>query len=562
MKTRQVVLSGRALGSAVVMLLGVTAAVDQLSGGLLRDWIRHSREPDLSDLVVFLVLLLLAAAVSFFFLLLVLRLIERRNWFRSFKYAGKAKRAFLPELAPQRRMEIPFVELKRRLLAPQRMGGNPGSQFQSPVLSEDAARFLSECISDRQWRQTHWGFLIQGKISIGKTRLAVEWIRARFPRGIILWPSTGKLPNASRQLRKWKQRNVFLILDDLQDFDQILPEIRQFVSESRQLGVDVVILATVRDGPPSGQIFQAEAFNGMRERLHHVYLAPPAPSQQRLVSSYAGEPLPQDPYDREPGFSWLLHKQYEEMQRRYHDVLTAEGRALLRTAKLLDVNHIPISRGRWIEVLVCVFRIVLEPNEEADAFLELAEQGFLKEGVDLPEPCYIRHVINGRFDWRRLQADLEACLTRLEDAEGLFYWGMSLGSLADANQRDATRAASLLRRCQEVAKRDPARLTLAAEAGLRLGVLLEESDRHAAETAYRDTVTDGRRSGDAKGLALAAEASISLGLIFEDSDRAIAEESYRVAQELGAASATADGLEQASRAAYHASLLQYKQRNR
>src|SRR5205823_4948202 len=126
-----------------------------------------------------------------------------------------------------RDMSQPFVELSR----PVRKKREPlrdlvSHEQEGKQQVNDAWAELDDWIKSSANNAGSWGFLIEGRPEVGKTRLITQWLRTRCSSYLVLVPKPGSLtlPDPHRLLRSRvfsKADGVCLFLDELESYKSV-----------------------------------------------------------------------------------------------------------------------------------------------------------------------------------------------------------------------------------------------------------------------------------------------------------------------------------------------------
>ena len=526
---------------ALALVYGVVEGYDQLSSGAVATWLAK-QESWLPSTITLTALYFTVPTLFFFVLAVPVVLIRRRTsswkaWCHTFLYAGSADRLNLAVLVPRQRMDLRYVPLKRSLQHSLTLGRPP---IGSSQVADDAAAYLLSMVSRPDWQESHWGFLLEGTAVVGKTRFCGEWLRKHRPKAFLLFPLHNSLSRPHPRLRRYTRKGVVLFLDNLDNYEPIIENLCWFVGTLHEWRTPVLVVATVRDSGPGQQVQTDSVFRPLRDRLAHFALTPLSDTQMEQVGKELNEPPPTLTQDRSPTFAWLLRQQFDEMRRRFNILLSERDRSLLRTARLLDICGIPVSRERWLRVAQRVLNFPREPSIQVDTFTSLRRHGFLTG--ESPEPSYLKHVINGEFDINPLLTRLAESLRQDKDGEGFFYWGTSM--TRQGVDRDA--ASVLLGEAVTIlaARGTPEGQAATAQAAFNLGRNLDEAGkREEAHQAYGEAMALGKASGMASGQDVAASAAFNLGQNLDrEGKREEANQIYRQAVALGKTSERQRGL--------------------
>ncbi len=306
---------------------------------------------------------------------------EWQAWRAAFRHAGPARDLDADTVAgTTRRMDQPFVDGVRTLARPVTLQSQ--QEERGGLVSTDAARYLREQIVERG----RLGLLLQGRPLLGKTRFLVERLRQDYPEVFVLAPDPGRpIPAVPEHLAQHLGGGACLLLDDLERFEERVHEVTTLLDhlrrQAKQLGMPLLVLATVRDGGPGSTVQNEAAFRALREGLQHLELQPPSDDLIEEVGEQTHfEPRARG--ERERSFAFVLEKEFEGQRERYQALVKSEREddrqavRWLQAAKLLDDRSIPLERARLEHVAASLFGFEPGSVKTEAPLLVLKEQGF------------------------------------------------------------------------------------------------------------------------------------------------------------------------------------------
>lgn len=280
-------------------------------------------------------------------------------------------------------------------------------------------------------------FVLLGPPLSGKSRLLYEIVR-KFEGSIVIAPlkDTG-LPTEKAFSEMAKNKEVVVLLEDLNDYVSISFPLREFVRRLERYAKSYVVAATCRNGSEMAIIkgvIGTEAGRFYEEIPLKLILEPLSAAEKGELARSIGkswDPLQSDLYPT-PG-SIAMEDSVSVMRNRFEHTLSSDQKYALRALLLLASAGVPFTQLR--------LRLIMEhPNlfrrknvHIQDCLEALTDQAFLQlpalQDPIRPEPAYLLNAVSyvtGREpeeDFPFLRDSLEEC----GDAEGLLYFGARLG---------------------------------------------------------------------------------------------------------------------------------------
>ncbi len=351
------------------------------------------------------------------------------------------------------------VRVRDLRLVNYRQGSRPVEKY-FPIAGYDEARAGLQAALDGQGS----GIVLAGRPMLGKTRMALEALRATTPDFTLLYFNPDRsLPDLLALAPHFAGQDLALLLDDLQftarrpeDAQKLITGVRALQAAARRC----VIVATVRVGDDEDLAMQTFASLFETLDLRAIRLAPLTDEAARAFLAFAADAtatgqaaLHRDEFDGTPG-SVLLGLARRTVQLRSPD-FPAAAKAILKALALLRAADItPRSVGRARRVASAIF--ALPPTGWQAALEYLVRNEWLTLGVaddtdatpiGLPSDAYLERCLPQAALYplapRRVQDDFAALCQALRqapvDADALFdlAWALTqdpLGNKAAQNE--------------------------------------------------------------------------------------------------------------------------------
>ncbi|TPQ24389.1 tetratricopeptide repeat protein [Methylomonas koyamae] len=535
-------------------------------------------------------LLALLSLLGWWLVIYLKRSKRRTDWFSHFAFAGPAKKFDLAKVSIQsRRFDIPFIQTRRGLNKPWTMAleRNPENQ----QISEDASAYFIQKRTQHAKTQAahHQGILLEGNPFIGKSRLVAQVLQTAFPDHWLLVPQANSaIPELGPDaIHHFKNQRLDIVLDDLELFQDRLPEITRLLTKLKANGCAAFIWATLRNGGPAAIVQGNEAFRPLCELLERHILNAPTDAMLQEMATAANETPMEHPLEH--NFSFVEHQAFAEMRLRWR-TLSEPAKGIMRSAATLDTRGIALTQDRWRDFARAIDHIDLR-HQWPTACQELTDHGFLF--AMSPDPGVLQNVVDTLgddqtvlaycFQQQDLQLLYEWCRKKYDNKDYAFVkrelgklnnFDESVDSLAMAtgykllglaHYYDDTKehTESCMKQAINYGERanSAAGWVEAAKASYNLGVLHAEQQRpDTAADAYRKAIDYGERANSAAGWVEAAGAAYALGFLNSEQQRPdLAADAYRKAIEYAGRADSAAGWVEAARAANNLGFLHVEQ---